>query len=167
MPPGTIRPTSEFSTVRAGAMVAPPSVRAMPSATGPGMTARTARLVATPPSSQPSCRLSAAWMCRVPNHTPPNALPTPQTASRMPPTLSAWLDTYDLRRALAGSLVRLILADGGFTRADAWHVIWGWGLGREPRPAGPPASAAGTRRANRGGLLSTADFRWLYDAASH
>src|SRR5439155_17439488 len=27
----------------------------------------------------------------------------------------------DLRRALAGSLVRLILADGGFNRADAWH----------------------------------------------
>jgi hypothetical protein len=62
--------------------------------------------------------------------------------------------------------VRLILADGGFNRADAWHVIWGWGLAREPQPAGPPASAAGTRRANRGGLLSTADFTWLYDAAS-
>src|SRR6266511_4875520 len=72
----------------------------------------------------------------------------------------------DLRRALAGSLVKLILGDGGFNRADAWHVIWGWGLGREPRPAGPPASAAGTRRAHRDGLLSTTDFMWLYEAAS-
>ena len=42
--PGDSLPTSAFSTVSAGAIVAPPSARARPSVTGLGMAGRISRL---------------------------------------------------------------------------------------------------------------------------
>lgn len=88
MPAGAIRPTSVFSRVSAGAMAAPPSTSATPSAAGPGITAKTAKLAATVPSSQANWRVMLAAGLRTPNQKPPMALPMPQTASSTPARLS-------------------------------------------------------------------------------
>lgn len=71
----------------------------------------------------------------------------------------------DLRRALASSLIGLILDDGAFNQADAWSIVRGWGRGREAWRTGSPVTAEGLHRANRNSLLAATDFRWLYQAA--
>ena len=54
MDAGVTRPTSEFWTVSAGAMVAPPTASTMPSVSGDGASASAAMLTPTPSRSQPS-----------------------------------------------------------------------------------------------------------------
>jgi hypothetical protein len=74
-----------FSTVSAGAIVAPPMTRAAPSDSGVGMNASTAKLAANADSSHANCRVNAIAGRRVPNQMPPIALPTPQMPSSTPP----------------------------------------------------------------------------------
>jgi hypothetical protein len=72
----------------------------------------------------------------------------------------------DMRRAFARSLVELFVTDGTFNRGDVWTICDGWDRGRIRLRETESYATDGLRRANRGRLLTTADFTWAYEAAS-
>jgi hypothetical protein len=72
----------------------------------------------------------------------------------------------NLRRGLARSFVELFLTDGTFDRADVWRIIDGWERGSIRWHAPEATISNGLRHANRGRLLTAADFVWAFGVAA-
>ncbi|MBC8991840.1 hypothetical protein H9X95_16965 [Micromonospora chalcea] len=95
------------------------------------------------------------------DHPPlPTAVDAEDEDGREPPRFR------DLRHALAHSLVELAATTDTFDRAKIWAIADGWGTRDRSWRVRKPVLPDGLRRANRGYLLTGADFPWAYERAS-